>query len=653
MLSIFLYVSIVLGVSDLCQMEWNKILASQYTPGLPSYYSKMYIYSGLSINNLGNYDSSNELDESMYVLEFYSEAPVALISLCGPKVSTESDYLENPMPASPSATSPNYSVIFPLKYQSARYSTYNSGSICLLVFIATVTSLSLLASVLDHFLPNTSKSGLLPKYLLCFSLLANTKRLFTTRAQERQRVQTPDTLEMLSGVRVLSIGWVVLGHTFLLSARRGVNSNYDTITSLFKDSNYILVYGSYYAVDTFFWMSGLLMAYLFILEVNKAESFSGWSLGMVYVHRYLRITPVYIFCTLFFWCMTVYIGSGPMWIHLDDMIGNCGDYFYTTVIYLNNFIPDWKANDCSGVGWYLANDMQFFLISPIIVLIYMKVSRTIGWFIVLALCCVNISIGAVVAHHYNLNPAPLSSGHGNDYNDYYYKKPYCRVAPYVLGMACGFILYTHRRHQETKEVYDRFALSIAKLQEIWYARMITFALGLAVVNVMIFALYNTNKYPGENFEYHSWTHTQNYAYIAMERTAYGLGLSLVFLPMLLGHFKPICKFLSLYPWSILARFAFVIYLIHVFVFIIMLKSQKTVVLVYEYTFIRDTVYLFILSLVFAVPIVLLVEMPAANIERLVFMRGGSKEGQEMLLRKGKAQMVGRKRKPSLEINVDE
>ena len=647
----FLFISTALAVSEDCQMEWNKIIGSQYTPGLPSYYSKMYMYSGISINNLGNYDSCNDLDEAMYVLEYYSASPVVILSLCGPKVCTETDYLENQIPSSPAVNTPNYSVLFPRKYQDDRYSSYNSGSICLLVFIGIITSLAILASFADHYLPKASRKSLLPKYLLCFSLLANGKRLFTTRAQER--LGKPDSLEMLSGVRVMSIGWVILGHTVLLDAEVGVNSNYDELPSLFKESKYVLIYGSYYAVDTFFWMSGLLMAYLFILEVNKADTFSGWKLSMVYIHRYLRITPVFMFCTLFFWCMTVYIGSGPMWTNLGELLGNCEDYWYTNLIYLNNFIPDWKTNDCMSVGWYLANDMQFFLIAPLLILLYMKISRAIGWFLVFALCCVNISTGAVVAHHFNLNPAPLSPGHGDDYNDYYYRKPYCRVAPYVLGIACGFVLYTYRRHQETKEVYDRFALFIGKLQEVWYVRILTFGTGLAVVNVMIFALYNTNEYPGENGEYHSWSHTQNYAYIALERTAYGAGLSMLFLPMLLGHFKPIVAFLSLYFWSILARFAFVIYLIHVFIIAIMVKSQKTVGMIYEYTVIRNTVYSFVLSLLFAIPIVLLVEMPAGNIEKLVFMKGDRKESEEPFFRKGEAQMVDRKSKPAFQINEDE
>ena len=44
--------------------------------------------------------------------------------------------------------------------------------------------------------------------LLCFSAYSNYKKIFTKRAGEN------DTLELLNCVRVLSMGWVILGHVF-------------------------------------------------------------------------------------------------------------------------------------------------------------------------------------------------------------------------------------------------------------------------------------------------------------------------------------------------------------------------------------------------------------------------------------------------------
>ena len=617
MLLPMILISTAMGISKDCQMEWEKIYAAQYIPDLPSYYLQMYYYSGIDVNNLGNFDSCNDIEESRYVVEYY--LPTVVRTLCGPKICTAEDYSEGAIPIIPNILPLGYEVVFPVEYQNHRYRTYDSGPILMLIFIGIVTATAIAASFADYFLSNEEKKSTALKYLLCFSIITNGKRLLTTRAQER--LGKPDSLEMLNAVRVMSIGWVVLGHTFLNAAEVGINSNWDTVFTLFKSSKYILIYGAFYAVDTFFWLSGLLMAYLFILEVNKTPSFSPWKLSMVYIHRYLRITPVYMFALLFFWSMQVYIGSGPMWIAIDDMVGDCKKYWYTNMIYLNNFIPDWKTSGCMGVSWYLANDMQLFIISPIIILMYVKIHRAIGWAIVIALCCLNISTSAVVAHHFDLNPATIAPSNGSEYYDFYYTKPYNRVAPYVLGIACGFIVHTYRKYQDSREVYDRFALLIAKAQEIWYVRFITFFLGVSLINILVFSQYDLYKHPGSKSQYDYWSNNSKYAFIALERTVYGLGISMIFLPMLLGYFKPITAFLSLYPWSILARFSFAIYLVHFSIIQILIKSQKTVQMVYEYSVIRDSVYYFLLSLFFAIPVVFLIEVPTGNIEKLIFSRG--------------------------------
>ena len=642
MLGLILIYSTALGITPECAMEWNKIQGSSYTAGLPSYYSKMKRYSGFEINNLGEFDSCNAIDESKFVVGFYSGLPLALTTLCGPKVCTEQDYLENTVPGYPYPIPP-YVVTFPIEYQHARYRTYSSGAICMLVFIGVIFALGLASSLADYFLSAEDKTAGVWKYLLCFSLLSNGQRLLTTRSQER--LGKADSLELLNGVRVMSIGWVVLGHVCLITSFNGANSNYDTEFNLFKETNFILVYGAFYAVDTFFWLSGLLMAYLFILEVNKTPSFSPWKLALVYVHRYLRITPVFMFVTLFFWSMQVYIGSGPLWLNIGSLIGDCDDHWYANMIYLNNFIPDWKVTSCIGVGWYLADDMQYFIISPIIILIYMKYSKAAGWGIVSALCLVCIGTSATVAHHFDLAPPVLAAQNGSDYNNYYYMKPYTRVAPYALGIACGFVLYSYRRYQDTQEVYDRFALFVGKMQEVWWVRVLSFGLGLGLVNVLIFSQYNTYKYPGESMQYDNWNNAQNYTFIAMERFVYGIAMSLMFLPMLLGYFRPITAFLSLYPWSIVARFNFVIYLIHYSIIQIFIKSQKTVLMVNEFNLIRDTIYFFLVSLLFSIPIVLLIEMPAGNIEKILFSKGPApaKNKGEQLLNINEVEFSGKRK----------
>ena len=47
------------------------------------------------------------------------------------------------------------------------------------------------------------------EFFLCFSLLRNTKKIFNTDVP-------PIAITSVNGIRVISISWVVLGHTFLM-----------------------------------------------------------------------------------------------------------------------------------------------------------------------------------------------------------------------------------------------------------------------------------------------------------------------------------------------------------------------------------------------------------------------------------------------------
>lgn len=61
-----------------------------------------------------------------------------------------------------------------------------------------------------------------------------------------------------------------------------------------------------------------------------------------------------------------------------------------------------------------------------------------------------------------------------------------------------------------------------------------------------------------------------------------------------------------------------VYLIHVFIIIISSSSQKTAYMYDDYNIFKDSIYYFVISYIFAVPFVLLIEMPALSLEKLAF-----------------------------------
>ena len=600
-----------------CESEWKKIINSAFDSSLPEEYSKMLLYSGITVNNLGNFDSCNNLESAKYILFLYNRTPLAVQAFCGPKTCDIEDYYNFPLAISKPSN------IIPVKeYQQEHYGDYNSGAIIMMIFIVFIFMIGILSTYCDIYFEQAQKQNKIIEFLLCFSIKNNWKNLAASRDPEN------NDFSFLDGVRALSILWIILGHVANIYVGVAVLSNYDTALYLIKDFSYTFVISGFYAVDTFFWISGFLMAYFLLIKTKG--NFSIKDLWRMYLHRYLRITPLYIFCLFFFWTLEEYIGSGPVWINIQETNQDCDKYWYTNLLYLNNFIPDWNGNNCFGVSWYLAIDMQLFIISPFIIFLYTRIQKITSWCFMFFICLISIVISGLIAMKYDLNPVAPSSNNGENYNFKYYTKPYTRLAPYFLGISCAFIIFSYKEHKENSVIYDKYALFIAKLQENKFIRLGSMIFGWILINIMIFSLYDTYQYPGKNYDFPHWSKASNYTFIALQRFIYGLGLSMIFLPLLLGHFKTISSFLSIYPWIILSKLTFAIYLIHVDIGLIALWSQENVVIFNWYNNIRDTIYFFILSIIFAIPIILLIEMPIINLEKIIFKRQISELQQVMI-----------------------
>eukprot|EP01054_Gregarina_sp_Poly1_P001627 Gregarina_sp_Poly_1__1626@NODE_1413_length_4202_cov_88_073761_g942_i0_p1_GENE_NODE_1413_length_4202_cov_88_073761_g942_i0NODE_1413_length_4202_cov_88_073761_g942_i0_p1_ORF_typecomplete_len1299_score134_94Acyl_transf_3/PF01757_22/7_6e22_NODE_1413_length_4202_cov_88_073761_g942_i02694165 len=268
----------------------------------------------------------------------------------------------------------------------------------------------------------------------------------------------------LCGMRVLSMVWIIVGHTFTGMVMTGLVSNLKSGLQLLRDFDFQIVVGGTYAVDSFFFFTGFLVATYggpslqTVLDSTRPAKtrlaqlmLNAKILVFSIVHRYLRLGGVY-FVLLWLWMAGVpHLSSGPMWPAMVEYIrhgfnGGCTKWWWTNVLFINNIVPSFGSGDCMGWSWYLANDFQFFIISTMLLLIRKASCKAFNLLCIFLLFW-SWGIGLVTVVQYDLTSALIGAclNSGNNAkvfetvkaNEMYYSKPWCRFPPHLIGVLWG------------------------------------------------------------------------------------------------------------------------------------------------------------------------------------------------------------------------
>eukprot|EP00756_Hemistasia_phaeocysticola_P028617 Hpha_TRINITY_DN16185_c2_g4::TRINITY_DN16185_c2_g4_i2::g.5527::m.5527 len=275
----------------------------------------------------------------------------------------------------------------------------------------------------------------LPRVVRCFDLAAARDSLF--------RLSPRRDTSFLNGIRVISIMWVVLGHCLVWPRYPGFDNQIELDKYYLQSPRFVLVPSGLLAVDTFFFLSGFLACYGLTDERKGWRKRvpgnnivkNGFAMIMVYVDRYVRLTPLYGLLILFAVYLLQYMGSGPFWgmVQQGGEIGyNCDKYWYANVLYMNN-MPHYSDHLCYAHSWYLANDFQFLVVGVPIVVIFTRVPA-LAWFITIGLTL--MSWGIVIWKVHTSQDAAMGGAS--------YIRPYTRCAPYMYGLMACFLLRQRR-----------------------------------------------------------------------------------------------------------------------------------------------------------------------------------------------------------------
>ncbi|XP_050389477.1 nose resistant to fluoxetine protein 6 isoform X2 [Patella vulgata] len=446
---------------------------------------------------------------------------------------------------------------------------------------------------------NSMEPGICGKALLSFSAYSNGLKILSTK-------QPKGSLQCIHGIRFFSMTWVILGHTLVFAI--GNLENFATyFPPLLKRFTFQAISNATVSVDTFFTLSGLLISYLTLKELKKTEGKLNWF--MFYFHRYWRLTPPYMFLMLLYVPLFPYFTNGPSWPQKGVEINQC-EGWWTNLLYVNNIV---KTNEiCMGWSWYLANDMQFYILCPLLIVPFFY-SKFIGFAVsTVFLLTTTITAGAVSAA-YSMAPGlaatPMAMGGTNtstnataspasmDFFLKYYITPWCRMGPYIIGIMVGYYLY------------------VTELRFRWNKLFVAagWAVSTASALAVLYGLYDTAQGHPISVDTAAF-------YNAVNRTVWGACVCWVIVACVGGYGGPVNVILSWKALIPLSRLTYCAYLIHPIIMYAVYYAQiKPIAFtdsLFVYYFFAHLVAAYMLAFVLS----LMFESPMMGLENVIFKR---------------------------------
>ncbi|XP_046748813.1 uncharacterized protein LOC124412735 [Diprion similis] len=416
--------------------------------------------------------------------------------------------------------------------------------------------------------------------------------MYTNALSILNRKVTPQTLPALHGIRVLSTCWVVFGHRYVTSLLRPMVNLLDITEWLDSWTSLYILLGPF-AVDTFFVVSGFLMTYLHFKAIKAGKKVN---LPMMYLHRYLRLTPSFAVIMLFSAVLLHRVANGPIWSTMDFIVQPCRDNWWVSLLYVHNFVH--KEEMCLPHTWYLAVDMQLFWITPLILYPLQRWPK-IGFCILGSFLLASVVTPAVVLGVNGYSNALVSFELGLASLDAFYKfyiPTYNRACAYFVGMILGYFTINQRR---------QFTQVSATVAWIITAGLLAFCTGAT------YHSYNSN---------YAYNLTVEILYAALLRPCWSIAIAWIIYACIHGHGGPITRFLSLPFFLPLSRLTYCIYLVHFVVQLAKNSASQLPTLFSNFVLFNGFLSDLLLSIPLAFIFSLFIESPVIVLEKILTNR---------------------------------
>ncbi|XP_069121441.1 nose resistant to fluoxetine protein 6-like [Argopecten irradians] len=425
--------------------------------------------------------------------------------------------------------------------------------------------------------------GTIGQFLMGFSMYTNGYKILSTET-------TAGQVKAVNGIRVLSLGWVILGHTYYFTS--SLCKNLVVAQKWAPRWTFQAVLSALFSVDSFFLLSGMLGTYLTLKEMQKKNGKINWLI--YYFHRFWRLTPAYMLVLLMYIGLFQYWGDGPFWPQFAPGYDICVKHWWRNLLYIQNFFS--VTEQCIGWSWYLANDMQFFIITPLILIpLYRK--PVAGYIIIGILMMEQFLFRGLISVYYGFKMNIPDPQHQLDWFNEMYQRPYSRISPYLIGIVTGHVLWkTDRKVQMSK-------LTI----------LIGWTVSLTCVTSVVYGTLEENKGHLNSLQVDG-------VYNALSKTAWSLGLAWIVFACNTGYGGIITQFLSSPLWGPFGRLTYCAYLIHPIMMYAFILNQRYPIYFTDVNMIYMFLGHWLMSYGLAFFVSLAFEAPMIGLEKAIFQR---------------------------------
>ncbi|XP_059480960.1 nose resistant to fluoxetine protein 6-like isoform X2 [Neocloeon triangulifer] len=474
-------------------------------------------------------------------------------------------------------------------------------TICVIFLFASIVSASTGYDLIRRFRTFKwieLKSDVGHNVVMSFSAVANIGKLLAHK-------KSPDGLDCIHGLKLMSVFLIIMGHRLMFNLGSPL-INTEFIEGFYGRIDAMILLNGPIVVDTFFTISGFLVCYLLLQEFNRRNG--KLNFFALYLHRYVRLTPVYMVVLGFYATLLAKIGSGPLWQRKVGVeVERCVASWWANILYINNYVNTDQL--CMFQSWYITCDFHLFIISPPIIWLLWK--KPFWGKITLATVTVTSVLIAFFVTYWGkldalllLYMKTLSDPIANNTFREMYIPTHTRASPYFIGMAAGYLRYLIKKN-DTK---------LPKIG-VWLGWVVA----LVLIEGTIFSAW-VFYLPGR--EYNALL---NALYGAFHRITWSVGTSWLILAISTGNgafMEPILTWRPIVP---LSRLTYCAFLAHGGLQLYSVASSGNPFYGSVYNLVWFTCGDIVVSFLAALGLSLMFESPILGLEKIFLRREGSKE----------------------------